>query len=575
MKRKIRLIAICLLFALSTTTLSGCHKKQTFEEYAESIFLNEITANTLNLHYTLENPKAYGITKYDISLGTYSPSGEETAKALQQMESELLSFSYDSLTREEKLTYDLLEDFLDTQLQFCKYPLYDEPLSFSNGMQMQLPILLAEYEFNTEQDVKDYLELITLVDEYLKDIIEFEKEKAKAGLFMSDSLCEAVIDSCEAFLENQEEHYFLVTFENRVKKLDLSKKKTNAYIKSNEEVFAEEIVPAYENMIKELTKLLGSGTNEGGLCNFPDGKKYYELLVYSETGMDDSVEEIWEKIETQRLKDLLVCADIQETNPSIFDQIDALEWEMEDPDSMLSLLQENMLSDFPKPPSTDYTIHYVNPALEDYLAPAFYIVAPIDNYTENAIYINDADQSSDIYYFTTLAHEGFPGHLYQTVMSYEYKMMPLRSILNYSGFTEGWATYIEMMSYYYAGLEDDVASMLAHNQAATLSLYATSDIGLHYYGWSASDMYEFWSSFGISNEEVIEQITQLILAEPGNYLKYYVGYLGFLELKDYAKSEFKENFSTKEFHRAILDIGPAPFYIIEDYLEKYYSAPQT
>ena len=190
------------------------------------------------------------------------------------------------------------------------------------------------------------------------------------------------------------------------------------------------------------------------------------------------------------------------------------------------------------------------------------------------IYINDGYISSDIYAFTTLAHEGYPGHLYQTVMTYTYDYPNVRSILNYAGFVEGWATYIEMMSYDYAGLDEDVAAFLSHNQAATLSLYASADIGLHYYGWTTEEMKEFWSGYGITNEAVINEITQLIFSEPGNYLKYYIGYIEFLELKGYAKELFGLDYSDKQFHQAILDIGPAPFSILKEYLPKYYS-PQT
>ena len=556
--------------------LSGCSQKQTFAEYCDSIFLEEITANTINLHYTIEDPKAYGIKNYPISLGGYSSDGQEDhINSLKKLKLELLSYPYTSLTTEEQLTYDIYSDYLDTQIQLCGFSLYEDPLSFSNGMQMQLPILLAEYEFNSEQDVTDYLELITLLDEYIDDLIQFEKDKSAAGLFMSDELCNRVIDSCEAFLENQDEHYMLTTFENRLEALNLSEKDTANYIKSNQNTFQKQIVPAYEKLIQELTALLGTGKTEGGLCNLPDGKAYYEILVYSETGCDDSIEDIYNRIELQRMSDLLVCADLQEKDPTLIDQLSYLEWDMDDENEMLSLLQDEMLKDFPGCPSTNYTIHYVDPALEEYLAPAFYIVAPIDNYTDNSIYINDANDSSDIYYFTTLAHEGFPGHLYQTVMSYEYNMMPIRNILNYSGYVEGWATYIEMMAYYYGDLEDDFAAMLSHNQSATLSLYATSDIGLHYMGWTMDDMYEFWASYGITDKETVYEITQLILSEPGNYLKYYVGYLEFLELRDYAKSTLGDNYSIVEFHRTVLDIGPAPFHIIESYLEEYYSSPQT
>ena len=575
MRKRLKTLAFIVAVTLSVTTLGGCSSKVTFENFLHNLFVSEVTGNTLNLHYTLKNPEEYGIKYYPISLGGYDPdSTEKYVAEVKKLQSQLLAFPYTSMSLEEKLTYDILNDYLNTQLALSSFTLYEEPLSYANGIQMQLPILLAEYKFEDKKDVEDYPELIKLVDEYFEDMVAFEKDKAAAGLFMSDELCNRVIDSCEAFLENQKSHYLLSTFENRLKALNLSEKEVTAYTNANKSTFEKEIVPAYENLMQELTKLLGSGKNSKGVCNFKDGKRYYELLIYSETGCDDSIDTILTRIEEQRTKDLLVCADLLEKNPKIFEECDSIVWTMSDEMTMLGHLEQAILSDFPACPNTDYCINYVDPALEEYLSPAFYITAPMDDYSENAIYINDANEGSDIYYFTTLAHEGFPGHLYQTVMSYEYELLPIRNVLNYGGFVEGWATYIEMMSYYYADVDMDIAEMLSHNRSATLSLYATSDIGIHYLGWDEEDMVRFWSSYGIVDKNTINEITQLILSEPGNYLKYYVGYLEFLNLKDYAQNLFGNDFSSVEFHRAILDIGPAPFSIVEDYLDDFYS-PQT
>ncbi|MBQ8519192.1 MAG: DUF885 domain-containing protein [Agathobacter sp.] len=546
-----------------------------FEAFTNDLFLEEITANTINLHYCVENPASFGIEEYEISLGDFSKEARDANDTyLLATKNALSQFSYEKLSQENQLTYDILMDFLNTQIALSEYDLYEEPFSFSGGLQMELPILFAEYEFQSEQDVKDYLKLIALTDEYFDQAMMFEAEKSDKGLFMSEDLCELVIDSCESFLLDKENHYLITTFESRLQELDLSAQKEASYCRQNETILEKQLFPAYEDMITQLEALKNTGKNDKGICYLEDGKEYYETLVYSETGCEDSVDIIFRRIENQRMSDLLVCAQLQSENENLIQECSTLEWQMADPNAMLSSLQNAILEDFPAPPDCSYEINYVEPDLEEFLAPAFYIVAPIDNYTENVIYINEGYISSDIYAFTTLAHEGYPGHLYQTVMTYTYDYPHIRSILNYSGYVEGWATYIEMMAYDYAGVEEDVASFLSHNQAATLSLYASSDIGLHYYGWTAEEMKEFWAGYGITNESVIKEITQLILSEPGNYLKYYVGYIEFLELKGYAKELFGTDYSDKQFHQAVLDIGPAPFSILEKYLPKYYS-PQT
>lgn len=580
-----RFLSLALSCALALSLLTGCQKEPSnsfsettnaaFEEFTNNLFLEEISANTINLHYSVENPASLGIENYEVSLGDFSKEARESSPTyLQETLSNVLSYDYNALSLENQLTYDIMVDYLNTQLSLAKYDLYTEPLAFSGGLQMELPILFAEYEFGCEQDVKDYLKMIALADEYFDQVMDFEAEKSDKGMFMSSELCELVIDSCESFLLDQETHYLITTFESRLEELDFSEQKKASYIRQNETILEKQLFPAYEKMITRLQELKDTGKNDKGICYLKDGKKYYENLVYSETGCKDSIDVIFRRIENERMNDLVACAQLQENNKNLIQECNALTWEINTPDAMLQHLQTAILEDFPTPPDCSYEINYVAPALEEFLAPAFYIVAPIDNYTENVIYINKEYISSDIYAFTTLAHEGYPGHLYQTVMTYTYDYPNIRSVLNYSGYVEGWATYIEMMAYHYAGLKSDVASFLSHNQAATLSLYASSDIGLHYYGWTAEEMKAFWAGYGITDESVIKEITQLILSEPGNYLKYYVGYIEFLELKEYAKDLLGSDYSEKLFHKGVLDIGPAPFSILEEYLADYCS-PQT
>lgn len=534
--------------------------------------MEEISSNTLNMHYSIDDPAAFGLTNYKISLGDFSDDARSNSQdGLREILSDLKSYSSADLCLEDQLSMDVLTDYLYTQISLSDYDLYQEPLSYSGGLQMELPILFAEYEFRTEQDVKEYLQLLALLDEYFDQVMDFEAEKSSNGMFMSDEQCNLVIDSCKAFLEKRTDHYLLTTFENRLEHLNLSKRKVASYTRQNKAILEKQLFPAYEKMILSLRNLLGTGINDGGICHFPDGRNYYEILVQAETGSNDSPDVLFERIDSQRMQDLICCSLLQESDPSFMEKCMDPDWQMPDPSSTLAYLQKKILQDFPTPPDAACTINYVDSALEDYLAPAFYIVSPIDNYDHHTIYINEGYVHSDIYAFTTLAHEGYPGHLYQTLMTYTYDFPNIRTILNYAGFTEGWATYIEMLSYHYSGLETEVADFLSHNQSATLSLYASSDIGIHYYGWTSEDMYRFWEGYGISDHAIIDEITTLIISKPGNYLKYYIGYLEFLELKEYARNTFGSDYSDIQFHQAILDIGPAPFSIVKKYLPEFYA----
>jgi uncharacterized protein (DUF885 family) len=236
----------------------------------------------------------------------------------------------------------------------------------------------------------------------------------------------------------------------------------------------------------------------------------------------------------------------------------------------LNYLLKQIAVDFPLPSDTNYQVHYVDACLQDAMAPAFYLTAPIDNLSQNSIYINPANNATGIRLFTTLAHEGFPGHMYQTVMSYESGLSPFRSLMNYPGYTEGWATYVEMMSYSYAGLTKDAATLLSCNQSALLSLYASCDMGIHYDGWDLSDTIKFFRDYGVTNLDTVQDIYEYIIEEPANYLKYYIGYLEFLNLRDIAVKEYGDKFSNIKFHKAIVTMGPAPFDLLQKYLKDYY-----
>lgn len=536
-----------------------------FSDFCTTLFREEMKSNTMNLHFTLKDPKAAGIDSYEITLGSLSgDSPHNQARQLKKLSEELKKYSHRSLKGKDRLTCRLLSDYISRQQNLAAYPYYDEPLTPSGGVTSQLPVLLAEYTFRNTRDIKDYLGLLSQMDTYFLGILDYEQKKADAGLFMSDEACLKVIEGCEVFTEHPDDNFLIDTFSNRLNAMDgLTDTQKNAYLKQHSKVLSDHVIPAYSQMIKGLTMLLGRGHNNWGLCNFPEGKAYYEAVVSADTGCDDSVEDLFSQIAKARREDLTFCQNLLEKNPKLASQSPKPDAALKEENAMLSRLQKEILTDFPAPPQTEVEICHVDPALSEYLAPAFYITAPIDDISHNRIYINDAKNDTDIYYFTTLAHEGYPGHLYQTICTSSYGAPEVRSLLNYPGYTEGWATYTEMQAFYYAGLDPDLASLLQHNQAATLSLYATADIGIHYFGWEKEKNAAFWSEYGVDDTATVKRITDLILEEPGNYLKYYVGYLKFRQMREQLALENK-SFSVSAFHEAILRTGPSPFSVLEE-----------
>ena len=244
--------------------------------------------------------------------------------------------------------------------------------------------------------------------------------------------------------------------------------------------------------------------------------------------------------------------------------------EMIEPEKILTYLQKKITNDFPSLTVKDYEVKYVPKAMEEFSSPAFYLTPPIDTLTPNTIYINKSSSVSCPELFTTLAHEGFPGHLYQTLYFGNQGASPIRSCLSCSGYIEGWATFVEDRSYKYGAefLKISPTSMefLRLNRCISLCLYSLLDIGIHDKGWNLNNVVEVLSPFGITEQDVCHDIFQYIVENPANYLKYYLGFLNFSSLENTIRELEGDAFDLKNFHKNILEIGPAPFPIVKKYL---------
>ena len=537
-----------------------------FEAYTEELFCSEVSSNTINLHYTLKNPEDYGITEDAAVLGSFETDADMVKASVENMRRSLENFSYDELDLQNKITFDILDYQIKAADQSADFILYEEPLGLVSGVQTQFPVVLSEYQFYDRQDVETYLALLEMTGEYFDSLIKFEREKASAGLFMADYALDTVIEQCQAFLDMGDGNYLYSTFVDRIKDVnELTEEEKSDYIQDNALAVSDCIFPAYEKLISDLEQLRGSGKNEKGLSYLPEGIDYYELVVRQSTGSERSVEEMEDLTRRQITDDLeamekvlgITTEEAQEAAAAIAQTSAEL---------ILTRLQEGISGTFPEAPDTVLEVKYVPEEMEDHLSPAFYMIPAIDNTEQNVIYINQAHMSDDLTLFTTLAHEGYPGHLYQTVYYESTDPDPIRSIMDFGGYVEGWATYAEMGSYYLTPLSKEQATLLQKNSSIILGLYALADMGIHYDGWSRMDTVAFFSNYGITDAETVERIYELIIGSPGNYLKYYIGYVEFLELKKAWAEEKGEAFSQKEFHEAVLEVGPAPFEIVEEYM---------
>jgi len=605
------LSGLVFLFMSAAIVMKGKNdpslSESSFSELLHRIFLQEVTSDTLNLHYSLTDPKAFGITSYPLRLPCYDK--EEMAASHALTENLLLLFenySPDQLSLREQHTKELVETSLSLQKDGIPYTYYEDCFSPSSGIQSQYPILMAEYRLRSKKDVEEYLALLSQTGEYLDSYLLYYQEKAAAGLCPPDTSLLKVISQCDSLISREElyhgTHFLQKTFQERLLNLQqqgiLSAEEAVLAQKENTAVLLEHVAPAYQRLENGLYLLLGKGSNTEGLVFYPQGKEYYRWLVEKNTGSSKTPEEMAARLEKnyyelqsemaillRKLQDVLPEAD--NTKEALLLALsDTGSFPLSDPEEMLQHLKECQTADFPTLESlsktpVEATVKSVSPSLEPFTSPAFYFTPAIDDARENSIYINHQSTPAGIDLYTTLGHEGYPGHLYQSVYRQLYSsdqdLSPFHSLLYYGGFVEGWAIYCELISFSYAAslypeeqqsLMSLVYDIVACDRKQQLCLLSYLDLKLHYYGISYEDAAALLEEYGISSREACREVYEYILEEPANYVKYYIGYLEILELKEKAELLMNSAYSDYKFHTFLLETGPADFAYLNRRLEE-------
>lgn len=602
------LFLICFLTFLVVRTLTYSYFiNRRFRACTNTIFTTDISGNPLNLHYTLAYPESSGIKDYSLSLGTFDPTQLSGQKILLENRRTMINaFPARDLSPDNRLTQQILSLYYETQLLPARQYLLDEALSPSLGTQAQLPILLAEYTFRKEDDVRNYLKLLTSVDSYLESILSFEKLKAQNGTFMSDATADRIISQCSAFIKDPDDNYLASVFSEKIQSLSgISEQKKAAYQKLHNQILTGQVLPAYQSLIDGLYLLKGSGKNPGGLCQFAGGKAYYEYLIKSSCGIYDTVPEIQSRLIHQFQTDLSLATKLMGSStatpsfakdvflpiskaetgtPSgifsfsagLIDAASGLSFTSTpsaaetSPEQILEDLQKQIQTDFPAVPSTSYEVKYVHPDLEEHLSPAFYLTPPIDTLSPNDIYINRHANMSGLELYTTLAHEGFPGHLYQTITFASSAPDPVRYLPAMGGYVEGWATYAESFAYTYYQPDSTDGQLAWLNRSLNLCMMSLLDTVIHYNSWNQERCATFLSQLGITDNTIQKEIYQVIVEDPANYLKYYLGYLQFLDLQQEVRELAGDAFHLHSFHQKVLSAGPCQFPILKQWILTQY-----
>ena len=578
--------SICFIL-LSGTILFGCGqastqtslKQKKFDRFLNSCFREYAAENTVTLHFKLSNPSAYGIktpvspTYGDLSSDALKKNCSRSKELLQK----LYTFPTSSLTKKQKLTWQIFQDYLNESIMNEKYILYSSPLG-TNGLQSEIPVTLSEYRLDNEKDIKDYLSLVNQVPELFTQILDFEQERRNAGLISPSFVISDTIDQIDQFLNASEENNPLIqSFEDRLTEVEsLSKDQKASYIANNRLLVTDKVLPAYKSLKTSLQAYTNDSKNTSSkerLCEYKNGQDYYKFLLMSNVGTDFSPEDCITILESQLKNTVKDISSLTTKNKDLYTEYLSATPALSAPKEIMNTLKNNSLIDFPEIKNISCQLKNVPDALSGTSACAFYLVPPIDSTKDNIIYINKSRVDSNEL-FSTLAHEGYPGHLYQTNYFLTTNPSPLRTFLHCAGYDEGWGTYAQLYSYNFIEFKNvdeqttkQLRQLYRDNDLLSLSLSSLCDLYVNYKNYDENALANYLQTYGIDKDSA-QNLYRYVIENPTTYLSYSIGCYELDQLKQTMADSLGKAFKISDFHEAVLNVGSCNFSILRQEIEK-------
>jgi uncharacterized protein (DUF885 family) len=561
-------------------------EQQEFEQYLDDYFKDVVTDDTLTYNYTIKDGADYGLEEPEVTLGDPGMTAEEIGQDKEEFEGwvkKLDAIDRSCLTEDQKLTYDVLDEYFEVSAGIFDNVYLYEPFSPMRGLQANIATNFTDYRFDDKGDVERYIELLGQIPDYFAEYLDFEQEKSEKGYFMSDAVCDKVISQCKDFVADKENHFMVTTFNDNIDALDfLTDEEKAEYKEANKQAVENSLLPAFENVAEVLSGLKGTGTNDGGICNYDGGKEYYEYLLKNFAGTAKSPEEVIDMLDTELQKLMVSLYQYYLGNQAAYEYFAAnydsifAETDQMTASEMVDKMMETASEHYPDAGTINYKAEALDKNLETIMDDvlAYYMAPAIDDPDNNLIRVNGLHTDG---MWTTLAHEGYPGHMLQNAYYMSTDPEPVRTLMNFLGYKEGWAMYACYDSLYYYEYEepeygDTIAALYQLNDEMSYLMMGRVDLGINYEGWTLQDTADYLTKNGMDGSAAQELYTTMV-GDPAVYQSYSTGYYEMKELRDYAEEKMGDDFDLKTFNTIILETGPCQFDILKKQVDKKLQGP--
>lgn len=552
-------------FLLISSILTPIHAEESFSEFEDELFQEMMSEDYTTLHFSLRDYQKYGIEKPEVNIGDASwDEYEDSVEDCDEYLKKLQSFDYDSLSETEQKDYRTIAFYLERNKELNSYPYFDWAFNSAEGVIDNLLTTFTEFVFYEKEDIDDYLTTLASVPAYLDQCLENTKKQAAEGYFLTDAMLKETEDAIEKFVDKKDDNELIKIFDENIDAFDgLSAEEKEAYKKKNQEIVLNAYIPSYEKVAEELQKLKGARKADYNVSSLDGGSEYYAALARYKTSIDADVETILDICTQYIEKSVDELYDIMQNHSEVTEET----LDFDSAEDVLSYL-EGHLDAFPALDKVYYNVQYLDPSVANDSIVAYYLSPPVDDMRDNVIKINGDNVSDVIDLYTTLAHEGFPGHLYQTNYYIQQQPSLLRTQLTMMGYQEGWGMFAEGQALHVSGLSEYASEYQKINIELNYVLSAAVDLGVNGLGWSTKDVSKYLDNLDL-NSSIAKDLYDFATLQPGTILPYGVGVAMFELLENKAKNALGNDFDQKAFNEVLLNDGNRPFEVVEDDVNAY------
>lgn len=552
-------------FLLISSILTPIHAEESFSEFEDELFQEMMSEDYTTLHFSLRDYQKYGIEKPEVNIGDASwDEYEDSVEDCDEYLKKLQSFDYDSLSETEQKDYRTIAFYLERNKELNSYPYFDWAFNSAEGVIDNLLTTFTEFVFYEKEDIDDYLTTLASVPAYLDQCLENTKKQAAEGYFLTDAMLKETEDAIAKFVDKKDDNELIKIFDENIDAFDgLSAEVKEAYKKKNQEIVLNAYIPSYEKVAEELQKLKGARKADYNVSSLDGGSEYYAALAKYKTSIDADVETILDICTQYIEKSVDELYDIMQNHSEVTEET----LDFDSAEDVLSYL-EGHLDAFPALDKVYYNVQYLDPSVANDSIVAYYLSPPVDDMRDNVIKINGDNVSDVIDLYTTLAHEGFPGHLYQTNYYIQQQPSLLRTQLTMMGYQEGWGMFAEGQALHVSGLSEYASEYQKINIELNYVLSAAVDLGVNGLGWSTKDVSKYLDNLDL-NSSIAKDLYDFATLQPGTILPYGVGVAMFELLENKAKNALGNDFDQKAFNEVLLNDGNRPFEVVEDDVNAY------